>query len=388
MSWQQFKDNVLKQVSEGVADTDTVASIYATEYDSAIKRGYDKINKISIETGNVATMKQLFKSALEKGLQSTEPYDLIGEMGKGVQAYWSGAIMKTGPAIPITLPPTATANLKAVTNIVTNIGQWTAAVDTGGGFKLSPNEVKEIKQELKYYKEELKKDDGTKALETKDIINLNEGKLENNENISVELDLGDEVEESGPTGKFDAGAAWPPQRGGITAGGAYSTPYTPPSFPANAVLGEKIVIAARADVGVAMETEGNDNGPRIREIVKHAGAVAPVAWCASAVTWWWDTAGASRVPDSTNPRWVPNWMEWGKKNGQFSTQPAIGAAVLYDWQKPHSDSVSGMHIGIVSAINSDGSVNTIEGNTSGKQGGGCYERRANMKYIVGYVWPK
>ena len=388
MSWQQFKDNVLRQVSDGVTDTDTVANIYATEYDNAIKSGADTINKLSVEQGNVNMMKQLFKAALDKGLDSTEPYDLIGEMGKGVQAYWAGTIMKTGPAIPITLPPSATANLKAVTNIVSNVGEWTAAVDTGGGFKLSPNEVKEIKQELKHYKEELKKDDGAKAPETQDIINLNEGKLENNENISVELGLGDEVEDGGPTGKFDAGSAWPPQRGGITSGGAYNTPYTPPTFTPDMKLGEKIVTAGRADVGVAMETDGTDNGPRIREIVKHAGASAPVAWCASAVTVWWDAAGASRVPDSTNPRWVPNWIEWGKKNGQFSTEPAIGAAVIYDWKKPHADSVSGMHIGIVSAINSDGSVNTIEGNTSGKNGGGCYERRGNMKYVVGYVWPK
>ena len=73
MSWQQFKDNVLRQVSDGVTDTDTVANIYATEYDNAIKSGADTINKLSVEQGNVNMMKQLFKAALDKGLDSTEP---------------------------------------------------------------------------------------------------------------------------------------------------------------------------------------------------------------------------------------------------------------------------------------------------------------------------
>jgi len=391
MSWQQFKDNVLRQVTPGVSDIDTVASVYAIEYDNAIKRGYDTVNKQKVkESTNIELMKSMFKMALQKGQSSKDPYDLVGNMGDGVKAYWSGVIMNAGPAIPLTLPIGATANLSATLVSVTNFGEWKgAASGDGNKFKLSPEQIEQSKKDLKYYKEQLKTIKETEKGPTEDKIKLEEGKLENEEDISVPLDgviSGDLTIEQGPAAKFDKGASWPALSGGSYGG--LQTPYTAPNFPPNAALGEKILLSAKADVGVAMETEGTDNGPRIREIVKHAGAEAPVAWCASAVTWWWDAAGAARVPDSTNPRWVPNWIDWGKKNGQFSTKPAIGAAIIYDWGKPHSDSVSGMHIGIVSTINADGSVNTIEGNTSGKSGGGCYERRGQMSYVVGYVWPK
>ena len=99
MSWQTFKDNILKLSNspDTIADIDTVAKTYATEYDAAIKRGKDSLHQISLQKGNVEAMTQLFKAALEKGLTSTAPYDLVGEMGKGVLAYWAGATMNNFP---------------------------------------------------------------------------------------------------------------------------------------------------------------------------------------------------------------------------------------------------------------------------------------------------
>jgi hypothetical protein len=91
MSWEIFKQNILN-ISDrpgNIPDIDTVARAYAVEYDAAIKRGFDTINNIPIEQGDVATMEQLFRIALQNGLTSTGPYDLVGEMGKGVIAYWS-----------------------------------------------------------------------------------------------------------------------------------------------------------------------------------------------------------------------------------------------------------------------------------------------------------
>jgi hypothetical protein len=91
MSWEIFKQNIIN-ISDrpgNIPDIDTVARAYAIEYDAAIKRGFDTINNIPIEQGDIATMEQLFKIALQNGLSSTGPYDLVGEMGKGVIAYWS-----------------------------------------------------------------------------------------------------------------------------------------------------------------------------------------------------------------------------------------------------------------------------------------------------------
>jgi hypothetical protein len=395
MSWQQFKDNVLRQVTPGVTDIDTVANIYATEYDNAIKRGYDTINKQTVkESTGIESMKSMFKMALQKGQNSTEPYDLIGNMGDGVKAYWAGVVMNIGPAIPLTLPIGATANISATLVSVTNFGQWTGAVDSGGDFKLSAEAIEQSKQQLKYYKEKLKTATEEEKGPTEDKIRLEEGKLEAGEDFSIPLTgvtKGDETINEGPVGKFDGGSEWPPQRGGITEGGAGGAggPWTPPTFPPNAALGEKIVIAARADVGT-LEVGGEDRGPRVEQILAHVGLGPGNAWCASAVSNWWDSAGATR-PDwklnNHNPAWCPSWNAWAKKNGQWSDKPAIGAAVLYHWA--NGKQPDGDHIGIVSSIAADGSITTIEGNTwvSGK-GQGCFEKKAQMNRVIGYVWPK
>ena len=125
MSWQTFKDNILKLSNspESINDIDLVAKTYATEYDAAIKRGKDSLHQISLQTGNVDAMTQLFKAALQKGQTSTAPYDLVGEMGKGVIAYWSGATMNTIP-VPTIPAPGSTSNVSVVSNMVVNPGQW------------------------------------------------------------------------------------------------------------------------------------------------------------------------------------------------------------------------------------------------------------------------
>ena len=96
MSWEVFKQNILLRANNpgGIPDIDTVAKLYATEYDAAIKRGFNTLTPpSSVKSGNVEAMEQFFKLALQKGLSSTEPYDLVGEMGKGVLAYWGTAVL-------------------------------------------------------------------------------------------------------------------------------------------------------------------------------------------------------------------------------------------------------------------------------------------------------
>lgn len=132
MSWQIFRENVLKVVSkpENINNIDLVAETYATEYDACMKRGGDTINKIPIAKGDVAKMKQLFKAALQKGLVTTSPYDLVGQMGKGVIAYWTNAQMVTITAPLVSLAQIAigaTANLFATKNTVINPGVWIGA---------------------------------------------------------------------------------------------------------------------------------------------------------------------------------------------------------------------------------------------------------------------
>lgn len=129
MSWDIFKQNILRVANnpDGISDIDSIAKLYATEYDAAIKRGSDTLNHISVKEGNIEAMQSLFKAALLKGQSSTTPYDLVGEMGKGVIAYWQGAVLNQFP-IPIIPAPGSTANTGITSAICTNGGQWQPAV--------------------------------------------------------------------------------------------------------------------------------------------------------------------------------------------------------------------------------------------------------------------
>ena len=125
MSWQIFKDNIVRMSDnpDAIPDIDTVAKTYAREYDAAIKSGKDTVEGVSLQKGNVEAMTQLFKAALEKGLTSTAPYDLVGEMGKGVLAYWAGATMNNFPT-PKTPATGAVSNISTTSNVVISPGQW------------------------------------------------------------------------------------------------------------------------------------------------------------------------------------------------------------------------------------------------------------------------
>ena len=148
MSWEIFRKNIL-QISlrpENIGNTDIIAKTYAREYDLAVRRGGDIVNKVPLQKGNVQAMEAYFKKALDNGLNYNEKYDLVGEMGKGVIAYWS-----TKPAPPLLIPPNpnqpppgaitmnifpiplvtiqqlisgATANIVVYSNIVSNPGKW------------------------------------------------------------------------------------------------------------------------------------------------------------------------------------------------------------------------------------------------------------------------
>lgn len=129
MSWQIFKENIQRIADnpQTIDDIDQIAELYANEYDAAIKRGHDTINGVTLSFGNIESMKQLFKIALENGRNNDDSYDLVGEMGKGVLAYWAGASMNQFP-IPTIPAPGTTSNVSVVSNMVINPGVWTGTM--------------------------------------------------------------------------------------------------------------------------------------------------------------------------------------------------------------------------------------------------------------------
>ena len=126
MSWALFKANILKYANNpnSLPDLKKVANLWTTEYDAAIKRGYDTVNFVKVKQGNTKLMEELVYAALLKGQTSRQPYDLVGELGKAVQAYWTGAVLNEVP-IPFIPAVGATSNIAVTSNVVINVGTWT-----------------------------------------------------------------------------------------------------------------------------------------------------------------------------------------------------------------------------------------------------------------------
>jgi hypothetical protein len=125
MSWETFKETILRVANnpESIPDRNTVAKLYANAYDTAIKNGGIKNHNIPLKKGNVESMRVAFLAALEKGVTTHGPYDLVAQMGDGVKSYWANAIMEKAP-IPIELPKGASANLGVLENNINEVGVW------------------------------------------------------------------------------------------------------------------------------------------------------------------------------------------------------------------------------------------------------------------------
>jgi hypothetical protein len=126
MSWQLFKNNMIAFSSNpnGIASIDAVAEKYAIEYDACIKRGSIKyLNSIPLSKApNLEVMKSFFKIALQTGLSTKTPYELVTQMGKGVIGYWTGASLQNlAPSIPAV---GSVVNIAGNANYISDVGQW------------------------------------------------------------------------------------------------------------------------------------------------------------------------------------------------------------------------------------------------------------------------
>jgi len=193
MSWDIFKQNILNVVTnpETIKSTDEIADLYAKEYDAAIKRGFDTSNGTKVKNGDVASMKQFFLSALQKGLTSTQPYDLVGEMGQGVLAYWSTAVLGN-EVVPVTPAIGATSNVSVVSNVVTNPGIWQRPVtQLVTSFELTAKERIEYQEKLEKstqkYEQAVEQKQPVVASTHLDEVNKYQSILEQNETYRIDI---------------------------------------------------------------------------------------------------------------------------------------------------------------------------------------------------------
>lgn len=113
-----------------------------------------------------------------------------------------------------------------------------------------------------------------------------------------------------------------------------------------------------------------------------------VPWCAIFVYYCLcQTGGKTLMAGCSNKAYCPTIWNWAKKKGYTKPSSATakkGDLVLFDWEK---DGVCD-HIGFIIKDNGNGTVQTVEGNTSNTNNGngGCVQIRERSKSLIkGYV---
>lgn len=144
-----------------------------------------------------------------------------------------------------------------------------------------------------------------------------------------------------------------------------------------------VLAMARSQLGMREQPAGSNRTPYG---AAYGGDGEP--WCAKFVWWVFRQSLASQlIPKAA---FTPTFAQWFKDHGRWGEKPRPGAVVFFDFPGDKVHRIS--HVALVEAVNGDGSITTIEGNTcSGRKGsqrdGDGVWRRTRRVGIVGYGYP-
>jgi hypothetical protein len=155
-----------------------------------------------------------------------------------------------------------------------------------------------------------------------------------------------------------------------------ATAVAPAAAPTGNSAAARMVAMAQAEVGQAEQPPGSNNSPRIAQYRSAtAGAPGPGPWCAYFTSWLARGAGVPVGDHGEGFGSVDALYAWAQKSGR-----AIPTSSGQD-PKPGDLIVWDEHIGIVESVRPDGSIQTIEGNSSDR-----VSRRVHAKGdAIGYV---
>jgi hypothetical protein len=142
-----------------------------------------------------------------------------------------------------------------------------------------------------------------------------------------------------------------------TAATGAMTPLTSAS-PAGTPAGQAILNAVRPEVGVAEQPPGSNDSPRIAQYRQATAGSGVGPWCAYFASWAARQAGVPLGDSGQGFGRVDDVFAWAQKTGKAlpaGSTPAPGDLIVWD-----------EHIGIVESVDPDGSIHTIEGNSSDK----------------------
>ncbi|WP_242614403.1 CHAP domain-containing protein [Actinomadura roseirufa] len=149
---------------------------------------------------------------------------------------------------------------------------------------------------------------------------------------------------------------------------------------------------ARSQVGI--EEDGNGETKfqqwymgtsRARQTVARdggsIGGYSSASWCDMFVSWVGDRIGFSNGVGKD--AWTVAHAGWFKERGRWGGQPRPGSIVFFSWGGSRSlDDID--HVGMVIKKNGDGTIQTVEGNTSNA----VRIRTRSTGTVVGYGYPE
>jgi hypothetical protein len=146
------------------------------------------------------------------------------------------------------------------------------------------------------------------------------------------------------------------QGAGLAAGGAAASAAL--ALPPGAGGRGALLAAVQAEVGQAEAPPGSNDSPRIAEYRQAtAGAPGPGPWCAYFVSWAAKQAGMPLGDGGEGFGAVDSVQAWAERTGRFvptgTGAPRPGDLIVWD-----------QHIGVVESVAGDGTIHTVEGNSS------------------------
>ena len=159
---------------------------------------------------------------------------------------------------------------------------------------------------------------------------------------------------------------------GIQRGSSLAAPAAAPAVPGAG--GSGALAAAQSQVGVSEQPPGSNDGPQIAEYRTATAGSGVGPWCAYFTSWAAAQAGVPLGEAGQGFGSVSALYGWAQRTGRATAagpgvQPNPGDLIVW----------GGEHIGIVESVDPDGSIHTIEGNSSnavsrrtyGPDGGGA-----------------
>jgi hypothetical protein len=127
--------------------------------------------------------------------------------------------------------------------------------------------------------------------------------------------------------------------------------------PAGSGAGVRALAFAQQEVGVAEQPPGSNDAPRIADYRASTAGAGIGPWCGYFVSWAAQQAGMPLGEAGQGFGSVAAAWDWAQRTGRAipaGQTPQPGDLIVWD----------GTHIGIVESVGPDGTVNTIEGNSS------------------------